>query len=153
MPTPNIELLQRIKSFILTHPEHFDMYSGLGDLHIGCGTTACFAGTACLLGLPNPKTILEDGNPWEVWTQAILSTEELKIAKANPSWCMINTVARELLGLTKERADTLFFIQRWTIDHRRQYIEAVNNKKPKEAAAIAAEYIDYFISTLATEAA
>lgn len=145
MPTPNIELLGKVKDFVLANPEHFYMDSGLGGLVTGCGTTACIAGTACILGLPDPKSALESGNPWKLWKES-LSLEEAKIAEqAKIAWEAVKKVATELLGITESQRELLFYDSGWELDYGERYMKASTSN---ERAAIAAQYIDYFIDTV-----
>jgi len=142
----NVELLEKAKQFLLAHPEHFDMDKGLGDLETGCGTTACLAGTVCLLALEDPLAAYRDGNPWQVWSQSVLSEEELE--KEDNVWRSVKQKAIELLDVSEIQANRLFFVFTWHNDFRARHITA---KTPEEKAAIASEYINYFISKYAVE--
>lgn len=140
----NVELLEKVKAFILEHPEHFDMARGLGSLKSGCGTTACIAGTACVLGLENPLSAYEDERPWEVWSRKFLPKEELdQLDELDIVWKIINKKAIELLDITEDQANELFFVIDWADDFKERHLLS---RTSEEDAKIAAEYIDYFIS-------
>lgn len=143
----NVQLLQKARNFILTHPEHFDMEEGIGDIDAGCGTAACLGGTVCLLelGFDDPLAIYKDGCPWEVWSRNALSEEEINEAKLEEdAWTSVRNKAMKLLGIDKEsEADALFITNQWYGGFGDKYLMA---ETPKERAAIASEYIDYFIN-------
>lgn len=141
----NVKLLQQVKEWILQHPEHLDMNVGIG--RISCGTVACIAGTACMLSAPiDVEEILQDENPWFLWNETALSSDERKEIETYPAsqWMPIEWKAMELLGITIEcSADKLFQLPDWENDYAHDYDEAENNY---ERAKVVADYIDYYIA-------
>lgn len=64
MPDINEPLLRAAARYILDHPEKLDMNEGLVMFN-ECGTTACIAGTVCLLFVQPDETELYDANLYD----------------------------------------------------------------------------------------
>lgn len=137
----NRTLLLKVKEQILNQPSLFIMdtwvvneddreeyngkYEDGGLMHKAkCGTMACIGGWTCLLGLQQEeyKKVAED----ETWGQSAFAHK-----------------AEELLGLTHDEAEELFFVCGWPGDLT---VRWCNAKTAKERANIAAERIDRVIA-------
>lgn len=92
MTTPDIDLLDRVMDHIETHPEEYFQLDWV------CGTTACVGGRTCILSGDTPKLIRRG-------TQ-IRADFVVTVAGDTRD---IGDRARELLGLTSEQADRLFW--------------------------------------------
>jgi len=142
----NIELLKKVKEYILSKPIHFNMKRGIAR-EPECGTVACLAGTACLLSIPDPDPKCEDGLFWwYIQTQLPLPDygEPEKKEKEEVGWFPVRETAEHFLGLKPHQGHELFHHENWDGDYGERYDDAYND--PEERAAIAAQYIDYFIS-------
>jgi hypothetical protein len=91
----NAELLEQTMQFILDNPKKHDPKVWLEES--SCGTTACFAGWACILAL---KTI--------------------------PSWRPVAYMAADLLGLDDDDAYILFHGSN-TVDQLQHYVKSLVN--------------------------
>jgi hypothetical protein len=89
----NVELLERVMTYIEDHPDEHKQafWFTMGS----CGTAACFAGHAALLSGYQPA-----GNSADGWRRDC----QLPGERPKPT----SFVARELLGLTEEEGRTLF---------------------------------------------
>jgi hypothetical protein len=127
----NVELLQRVKAHILEDPNRYDQWiwivDGLvpgeklvpaGRIVPECGTVACIAGWAIILGNPHSNTDLPG------------------------SWSFfIEHKATELLGISDSQASMLF-------DGGLLFEDAVKGAKSlQDLAQAAARHIDRFIET------
>jgi hypothetical protein len=140
----NVRLLRRIEKEILAKPEKFDMRDYARPVGVGhedwanrayteqdsfelCKTTACIAGWADLL--QNRRCSI-----YGIASRAI-----------------------EILGLTYEQADRLFYLgvqthdEHWPEQFERPYLKAIKKKKWADAAQIAVERIEHFIKTRGAE--
>lgn len=123
----NIELLKKVKQAILDNPEHFDMssfFDGCDDdpkLLGKCNTTACIAGWAIhLSGCPVTELDLE------------------------------HDLGRDLLGLTEDQANTLFYEDYWPGYIYNEYYEALEDEDHLGMAKAAAKIIDRLIENDST---
>lgn len=125
----NTQLLERIRDCILQNPESFEMlYFVDGDFYIDsdtgapaeCGTSACIAG----------------------WAVAIHDRVHLKSVEFQ-----IRKRATEVLGITDEQADRLFFTPNWPKSLYDRYFDASIDQIYAAAASIAAERINNFIES------
>jgi hypothetical protein len=101
--TPNVPLLRKTMEHIEAHPQEWDQQVWR------CGTTMCFAGTACDLDggqwadadMPEdedaPYLLRRDGEP-----------EEDTYTNIGPGLIHAATRARRILGLDETQADFLF---------------------------------------------
>jgi hypothetical protein len=90
LPSPNVLLLTRTLRHIEENPAEWRQDTWI------CGTTACFAGRACLIAQQDgmAEVVVEgDAAPFVVLPDETTSVEE---------------AARKLLGLTRVEADNLF---------------------------------------------
>jgi len=131
----NEPLLRAVGQYILQHPERLDMEEGV-YVEPGCGTTACLAGTACLLYTQadvefDITRLLPESqiNKWKPEADSFISQfkeeyQEVKriAASAEPGsmslddctvqWDVTKTLASKLLGLTNREASPLFYLHR-----------------------------------------
>jgi len=119
----NVELLQRVKEYILAEPAKFDMASF--ECNHPCGTTRCIGGTAYILAHPKMKTIFH----------IPLTTSNLYPGQHE-------------LELTEDEANRLFMITDWPEEFRSYRYEDgeywdESYATPEQAAA----RIDHFIAT------
>lgn len=142
LPTLNVELFNKVKEHILEEPNRFLMGDFcltkeiLGKDHFhgeyctddydepkvkfaACGTAACIAGWAVLLGDGITGKQLNDLNSNQIWERA-----------------------EKLLGITPVEADGLFYEANWPLPYRDRYDDATSQK---ELAEVGAERIDHFI--------
>lgn len=127
----NVELLTRVKEAILAAPQLLDMSDW--NHPINCGTAHCIAGWACAL----------DG--WEMQSPI----NSCMITKPDNRNSDTEQVARDLLCLSSEQSDKLFYASRWLLDHKHPYYET--KKGSQERAEITAKRIDHFIATEGAE--
>ena len=93
---PNVKLLRETLAYIEAHPEEWDQANWY------CGTSACFAGRACLL---NGHQLL----PWSHNVQDYTSKfKTFKFYGTPLERNHIASVARDILGLTESQALDLF---------------------------------------------
>ena len=85
----NVTLLKATLSYIELHPEEWDQTSWI------CDTTACFAGTACLLG--GGKRIFRKGE--------LSDDESVRVGRKRR---LVMEMAQEVLDLNSREADRLF---------------------------------------------
>jgi hypothetical protein len=110
----NKELLERTMQYIEDHPEEHDQT--MWFVQTPCGTTACFAGWACVLsGLKPDFTIQAPFNYRPDITYHVEGTDE---------W--VKPVAQKLLGLTHYDADTLFDASN-TVEELKMYVKDLLN--------------------------
>jgi hypothetical protein len=128
----NKDLILLIKEQILKEPMQFMMHDyfavRLGPLNriygfgipTNCGTAACIAGWAVVLG------------------------RGFATPKAAKDSCYVDPKqdAMELLGLTEEQAEILFYTTAWPVDFQAKWIDA---QTYEERAQIAADRIDHFL--------
>lgn len=108
-PTPNAELAYKVLDLTKAHPTHFDMgewSSGLVDLAAltaepSCGTTACFAGW----------TVAQAGYRVHISGHIYRAEDAVYIVTSE-----IDRFAADLLGITEEQAEELFFVADDRID-------------------------------------
>lgn len=119
----NTERLRQVQESIRTHPLKFSMNQWAKGVLVAanpeCGTTACIAG----------------------WVLAHHFDHINGSAYAEP--LAVPTYAKYILGITDDQADDLFFYQHWPFEFSERFERADN---PWDEAAIAVEYIDYFIA-------
>lgn len=128
----NIELLKKVKQAILDNPEHFDMstffdgcegsnYEDDPKLLGKCGTTACIAGWAIhLSGCPITDLDFE------------------------------HDLGKDLLGLTEDQAQSLFYEDGWPGAIYNEYYEALEEEDHLGMAKAAAKMIDRLIENDST---
>jgi hypothetical protein len=97
----NKDLLRETLAYIEVHPEEWDQRQWI------CGTSACFAGRACLLSGAQPCD----------WGGKVVQPNDeeetgLVVAQDSDSTRAIGVgeMARRLLGLTDDQADRLFHL-------------------------------------------
>jgi len=148
----NVKLLREVKRYILAEPLRFNMRDwGKGSAHAPCGSVACIAGNACIvgekgLGFKIPTKVRKGQRviDWQGWYNSEFIGEFI-----GPEEC-----ASELLGLTTAQADRLFLIESlhgfvgWPERFEKAYLAA---KTPPERAKVAAERIEHFIKTKGKE--
>ena len=99
----NIERLRAIQKTILAEPTQFNMHDWWdNDDDSTCGTTACIAGWTCLLEFRK-----EDS---KVGMKSVLG------------FIAVRGTAIEILGITKEQADKLFYINYWPAPYAGNYM-------------------------------
>lgn len=89
--------LEKVRAYAHAHPDEFDMDYWV---HISsCGTTRCIAGTAVFLFAPEARL------------QSMFEGSQPDLVKLTPESEpeLIEYVARDLLGLTDDQANTLFY--------------------------------------------
>lgn len=114
---PNAELAYKILDEIDAHPRSWDQSTWFGRRWWWrCGTTACFAGHACLLSGDTPDWEWIDGTTGRVITDK---------GRVKP----VMSRAMELLDISWSQADRLFFSS-----HNRErlgrYVEAIFGPRP-----------------------
>jgi hypothetical protein len=117
----NKKLLLRVADEIEKHPEHFDM-----DAYFmkSCNTTACIGGWAIFL--------------------AQKQTNLVEYAKTRPS-SGLHKEAAEVLKLTPDQLERLFYIHHWKRSFAVKFINAV---RLKTKAKIAAAYVRWFVENV-----
>jgi hypothetical protein len=91
----NRELLERTMQYIEDHPE--EHYQGMWFMKTECGTTACFAGWACLLSGLTPDFTQRPYN---------FTDRSSYYVKDDERW--VKPIATELLGVSEDDAEILF---------------------------------------------
>lgn len=117
MPKKNVDLMLQVREQISREPETHSQ--GVWASRNDCGTTACVAGWAVILsGTPMdwraiPTTTLVHDEEWVAWLVTHPADDQ------EPALCWtagegdhIRSVAEELLGLTPQEADALFYTAR-----------------------------------------
>lgn len=125
----NTELLLKVRDAILAEPLKFDMASYASkSLKSPCGTTACIAGHTFAIGRhhKNLKGVLR------------LTTQDGCFGSR------VADTAMDLLQITEEQENSLFYECWWPEKFHRQYNEA---KTPLQRAKAAARRINHFIKT------
>jgi hypothetical protein len=117
MPTPNVELAERVLARIEANPAQWNQ--GLWALRTACGTAYCFAGWAVKLALPQAEFLF--GRATYSDTQAVHAyvPEEGEAS--------IQALAAEALGLGSEAADVLFWGEN-TLDDLRGYVRSLKEE-------------------------
>lgn len=93
----NIELFKKIREKIATTPDAYDQETyGRRNDYAPCGTAACIAGWACVLGEAEPL-------------ETVRSLHERYVSGDKEIVKRIPSTAKRLLGLTQEEADVLFY--------------------------------------------
>jgi len=107
----NTELLEQTMRHIIDHPETHDQSQWVSK----CGTTACFAGWACLLSGAqlNPKRYLITISWWVTRNNKLIHTQDL---------------ATELLGICDDDADRLFR-DTYTVDDLQLMVKELINRE------------------------
>lgn len=108
-PTLDVERARILLTFLREHPEKHEQdiwlnaYAGgrIGEVRETCGTRGCVAGWAVLLFGPEDKELRDPSH----------NVTNLRVGR----WS-IPGLARELLGLTHEQADHLFYVRNTTDD-------------------------------------
>ena len=101
----NLEKLDEAIAYIEAHPEQHDQGSWFA--RSPCGTVACLAGTVALQAGWSPA--------WPKRHSAFAYTAEKNGARRT-----VRSVAREILGATREQESTLFF-RAGTLDDIKRY--------------------------------
>lgn len=100
--------LEKVRQYALLHPDEFDMSFWIRTTP--CGTTRCIAGTAVFLFAPEAKvSSMFDG-------EGNLSEAAMDLVTMHPGDepVLIEHAAQDLLGLTYEQANVLFYSeQHW----------------------------------------
>lgn len=134
----NIELLQKIKTAILTKPTAFDMGNWFQyQVYSPCGTSACLAGWAITLGAAHSDKPSEGERVFEDQYSG-------RNGKSYSEW------ASELLDLPPDfNTRSLFYASCWPEKLADRQEEAVNafERNPETLARIAADRIDHLIAT------
>lgn len=118
----NTNMLERIISVLETDPRCLYMHGWVYRLpHEAnvtrrpiptCGTIGCIAGWAWLLNAP-------EGIPSE-----------------NPGGGVVSRGALEILGITKEQGDKLFFIMNWPLEYSERYDQADSDPEKETRVTI-----------------
>ncbi len=128
----NTKFLKQIAATILEHPKQFRMESFFSTINSmeqrpdRCGTACCIAGWAIALA--------ENLKPNEAW-DSVCETEGEAEA---------HDIAKELLGLTENQADRLFYHEEWPHEFRDRYNCA---RSTTQKATVAAKRLARFIKT------
>ncbi|UBF29918.1 hypothetical protein K9N68_37545 (plasmid) [Kovacikia minuta CCNUW1] len=167
----NLPAFQQFIDHISVHPEEFSMDMWImGVDEVGnplfkptskelniCKTVGCFAGTVCRLNIPNLKPYFkkhETLNRYEevfdprsyVFTLADGST-------INVEWSEVpgyegypySAAARNILGLTEDQAESLFYVCGWPKEFSEFY--DYKNNPAEENVQVTIERIIYFLTT------
>lgn len=127
----NVERLRKVASIVLSDPERFAMDQWVSE----CGTMCCIGGHA----------VLDAGYAQVVHSRLgdyFTDTDAGKAAVANGDYDSIYEAALEL---TNPQGGNLFYVSDWP--ERFQVAFRAASDDPVERARIAAERIEYFIST------
>lgn len=114
MPTPDVELAERVLEQIETHPEQWRQ--GLWALRTDCGTAYCFAGWAVKLGLPQAEFLFG--------TATYTDAQAVYVHVPGEGAGSIQAYAAEALGLGPDAADALFWGEN-TLDELRAYVRSL----------------------------
>lgn len=93
----NDVLLRMVADYVEAHPDEFDMTCFIGRL--GCGTTACVAGTAVLLALPQARPL---------WLLGSAVFDEATFVEIGGREVSVHDIAQSVLGLSNFQANDLF---------------------------------------------
>lgn len=94
--TPNIERLDAVLAYIKAHPDEHDQ--DVWRKKTECGTTMCFAGHAVAMFTPDAE-----------WVHIPLQPNDFDKVTINGQMKTVAQVAADLLGLSDDDADTLFY--------------------------------------------
>jgi hypothetical protein len=105
----NRELLLKVADTIEKHPDNFDMgqwyrHSAWRKQHYGCGTVACIAGWTVICAYGQDKVM---------FTDSFVRVKDVDSGAGTGISAPVPNVAQQLLGLTDEQADELFYVPRW----------------------------------------
>lgn len=152
----NVELFRKVQAAIQAEPRRFEMGQWLqvkrGRSRVNvtapvtldgtvdnwefaeCGTAACLAGWAVLADK------IED--------VCLAKPKEIKdVAKTMNSWSWdIPRHGRELLGISYDARDRLFYADSWPRPFRGRYMKAIIANDPVAAAQAASDLIDHIIA-------
>jgi len=139
----NIELFKKIRDKIATTPEAYNQSVFARASEVApCGTVACIAGWACVLGDRMSITKLREGSSLRASTVPVL--------------------ASEALNLTNEEADVLFtgnpaeedfeefHVRAWPEPYASEWLDSTfisDDEKIPEQARIAVGYLDHIIAS------
>jgi len=119
----NRKLLLKVRERILADAQAFNMqtFEGMTYLDGGCKTTHCIAGYVVL--------------------ESELTDKRVEEIRQQVTW---DVSAENLLRITEEQADSLFFVDAWPVDFRVHYAVA---QSATEMATVAVKRIDHFLET------
>lgn len=130
----NKDKIRELAEHIVEHPNEFDMdywAGGPAALDRHCGTVACLAGTACII---EGKTLRRSG----------LLTP---ITNEHGYTVSVPNLANDILDLTDDQGDRLWFLRHWPRMFAGDYENAVENRDWAGAACVAARRLHHFVAT------
>jgi hypothetical protein len=132
--TINIPLLRQVQRKLDKHYDQFDMGWWVNNLNISfeCRTTMCIAGwCGVITGKPAP--------------------ESDRISATLRHLDQVTEYYAEMLGVSFESAQRLFFVNRWPAEFDKQYTAAWLAHDQPAMVGVANRRIDHFINTLGAE--
>jgi hypothetical protein len=115
----NVQLLEQTMRHIIDHPETHDQGIWVSDKE-DCGTTACFAGWACLLSGAKQYDV--------TLSQSTFSADTAS------GWIRADDLAVQLLGIDEDTATNLFDGDNTVDDLQRIVKQLVNREHTPEGA-------------------
>lgn len=131
-PTLNAPLLRKVLDHIVAHPDEHDQslwatrrFDQRGNV---CGTRYCFAGHTVVMGMEQGEQLIWHPQTW----RAVPYQDELQVASSGAVDLnstdgrirLIASRAQELLGLTQQESERLFFATN-RVDHIARMIEVM----------------------------
>jgi hypothetical protein len=135
----NLELAEKVKAYLREQPLRLGMgdwitrYEGAQEYAPPCNTVCCVAGATLIVA-----GIVRDAADYA--------------ARAGKDYIHAADKARELLGISENDADKLFYVQHWPKNQNREYYAAVDTyyrdipQLQKERVELTCQVIDYVIA-------
>jgi hypothetical protein len=137
-PIPNMPLLDAVIDRIEAEPERWDQGSW-GDIREtaeeaeACGTTNCFAGHAVIIAGVMKMQVFKD--VWRYDDEEHTSMEIRWLNEAGEEDDEVADKAREVLGLTRDEADSIFYLFTTDLNQLKVQVERVRGRAREQAAA------------------
>jgi len=135
----NVKLLRQAAKNIVAEAEHFDMNSWVEAEDI-CDTTCCIAGRIVC-----DSVWAEPENKAKSVEEVIYMVQEVEYGhEHHPKFSDVRSYAQELLGISEECGENLWFVENWPEPFMSEHRRA---KTRLAKAKVAAARIEHFIAT------